>query len=447
MTSKVFTPGTVIDSAWLNDVNNGVYVDIPALQAAITPVQLMESAVGYGAVGDGVINDYPAFSAAVTAGVPFFIQNGTYKLSTALNTLDVPILAFGATLNTTPTSYFKSYTDLGQKAIVRNTIRDSSEYSATPSTYTYIKTLTSFNMVHNNGAGYQQSYTSDSGGRTSVPAIYIEGTHTGYGDCPGVSTHYGVSRHPSWASISNSWTGANSAVCYDGEVNAITPNVNVYGAEFHLGDNGYDRVAANGIVIDMARNNANASNSGAYNTVWTGVRLQTSGTYYGDSALSVNGKWNVGIDFAGATLNNLAAMTLKSNDRIYFGASAITPPTSWFSATLPNNYMVFDGTKYVLVTAGIAHFQSSNTSTAIIGGITQTKAGTVVMDLCNASATTLYLGNTGYEIQLNQTVNFTGATVTNSATAGVATALPANPVTYLTIKINGSSYKIPVYNT
>lgn len=443
MTSTVFSPGTVIASTWLNDVNTAVYTTLPAIGSN---VKLMESAKGYGAVGDNIINDYPAFNTAVVAAKPFFIQNGVYKLSTAIDTGSVPMMAFGATLNTTGSSYFRSYTDMGLKAIYRQTLRDSSEYSATPTTYTYIKTLTSFNMLHNNAAGYQQSYTSDSGGRTSVPAIYIEGTHSGYGDCPGVSTHYGVQRHANWASISGSWTGANSAVCYDGEINAITPNVNVYGAEYHLGDNAYDRVAANGLVIDMARNNANASNSGAYNTVWTGLRLQTSGTYAADSALSVNGKWNVGIDFGGATLSNSAAMVLKTNDRLYFGAAGYSIPTSWFSNVLPNNYMTFDGTKYTLTTAGTTHFQASATATVIVGGTSVYKGSDLIADFANANATTIYLGNTGYQIQLNQTVNFTTQTTPTSATTGAATALPANPVFYMVIKIDGTSYKLPVYN-
>ncbi len=36
MTSKTFTSGTVIDSAWLNDVNTTTYTTVPALNTSVT---------------------------------------------------------------------------------------------------------------------------------------------------------------------------------------------------------------------------------------------------------------------------------------------------------------------------------------------------------------------------------------------------------------------------
>lgn len=53
MTSKVFTPGTVVDSIWLNDVNHRVYTDIINVK-------------NYGAVGDGSHDDTEAIQAALT---------------------------------------------------------------------------------------------------------------------------------------------------------------------------------------------------------------------------------------------------------------------------------------------------------------------------------------------------------------------------------------------
>ncbi len=46
---------------------------------------------------------------------------------------------------------------------------------------------------------------------------------------------------------------------------------------------------------------------------------------------------------------------------------------------------------------------------------------------------------------LSGTVSLSGATVAASATAGSATALPAQPVGYLTQVINGQTVKIPYY--
>jgi hypothetical protein len=374
----------------------------------------------FGSVGDGVANEVPSWTLAKTNGKAAFVPNGTYYFATAYDSGNTPLIALGATLNPNvpATTYFRSYIDLGQKAITRQSIRDSSEYTATPTSYTYVKTLTSFNILHNSNAGYQQFFTTDTGGRTSIPAIYIEGTQAGYGDVPGVSVHFGVSRTASWASITGSWTGANSAVLFDGETNAVTDNVNLYGAEYHLGDNTHDRVAANGIVLDFARNNGNASNSGAYNTVWTGLRLQTSGTYAADSAVSVNGKWNVGVDFTGSTLSNSAAMALKTNDRIYFGVAATAPPL-WWANVLSTTYQVFDGTKFNFVVSGVTTLTASSTEVV-------------------STPIHKFIGSFN--------VISTGNIIGTVGAAGAASALPATPFTYLKIQIDGATYKIPVYN-
>jgi len=72
MVSKVFTPGTVVDSAWLNDVNNAVY-------NASSAEALNSIVAKYGAVGDGVTNDTAAFSAAeASSDIRIFLPAGIY---------------------------------------------------------------------------------------------------------------------------------------------------------------------------------------------------------------------------------------------------------------------------------------------------------------------------------------------------------------------------------
>jgi len=56
MTSTVYSPGTVITSAWLNDVDNRVYEDIINIKNA-----------PFNAVGDGVADDTAAITAAILA--------------------------------------------------------------------------------------------------------------------------------------------------------------------------------------------------------------------------------------------------------------------------------------------------------------------------------------------------------------------------------------------
>lgn len=71
MTSKTFVTGTVIDSDWLNDVNDFVYKDIGAPYVTVTQ---------FGAVGNGVANDTAAFTSARAAAPngKYLIPPGTY---------------------------------------------------------------------------------------------------------------------------------------------------------------------------------------------------------------------------------------------------------------------------------------------------------------------------------------------------------------------------------
>ena len=91
MTSKTFTSGTTIDSAWLNDVNSATYsggaVYTPGGAGRVpTTVQskLRESVSvkDFGAVGDGITNDSVAIQAAITyaqtIGAGVFLPAATY---------------------------------------------------------------------------------------------------------------------------------------------------------------------------------------------------------------------------------------------------------------------------------------------------------------------------------------------------------------------------------
>jgi len=96
MTSKTFTSGTVIDSAWLNDVNGSTYngsgIYTPSGTGAVattvqTKLRESVSVKDFGAVGDGVADDTAAFATAkayaATASKPVEITfpSGTYVIS------------------------------------------------------------------------------------------------------------------------------------------------------------------------------------------------------------------------------------------------------------------------------------------------------------------------------------------------------------------------------
>jgi hypothetical protein len=88
MTDKTFTSGTVIDSAWLNDVNGAAYrgtaVYAPSGTGAIprtTQSKLREwvSVTDFGAMGDGTTDDSAAFTAAFASGAKKVVVPTTAK--------------------------------------------------------------------------------------------------------------------------------------------------------------------------------------------------------------------------------------------------------------------------------------------------------------------------------------------------------------------------------
>jgi hypothetical protein len=105
MTTTNFTTGTVIDAAWLNDVDAAVYAGAGTDTGALTSNQLGYTPAGtgavpttaqaklresvsvkdFGAVGDGVADDTAAAVAAVATGNTIFFPTGTYLINAQLS--------------------------------------------------------------------------------------------------------------------------------------------------------------------------------------------------------------------------------------------------------------------------------------------------------------------------------------------------------------------------
>lgn len=112
MADTVFSSGTVVASAWLNDVNKATYRE--ALNVTMSP---------YGAVGDGTTDDTAAIQAAITAasssGKSVFLPSPSsfYKITAALN------LGSGCHI----------IGEQGYKTIIRNTSSSGQVFNINPS--------------------------------------------------------------------------------------------------------------------------------------------------------------------------------------------------------------------------------------------------------------------------------------------------------------------------
>lgn len=131
---------------------------------------------------------------------------------------------------------------------------------------------------------------------------------------------------------------------------------------------------------------------------------------------------------SGGTINSAGSLVIRSTGWciLYFDG------TNWWSLALPGVLPA--------ATASVPH-QWFSAYSAATGTFTQSQP--TVGDVSGAAP----IANptfTGVVTQPDASV-LTAATLTTTATLGTATALPALPAEYVTVSINGTSYKIPLY--
>jgi hypothetical protein len=271
-------------------------------------------------------------------------------------------------------------------------------YTATHSDYRILTWLSSHVVVHDTAAGYQQYFTSDSGGRTMTNAYEAMVTHRARGDCNGFFATVSVMGHDNMSAISGNWGGQPSGTVIGGHVFANAPKTNIYGLEFQIDGNGQPNVNGLGCVINLIRGSSVAQ----YQHIWVGYLVQGLTTTYSDIGFVARGYIKSGFDtrgmIQGSGTNGKIAFAASTGQRIYLGCT----PTSF-------------------------------------GTIASTPDGIHMTDVGGRFAFSAPLQFANY-------MNVSGPTISASASAGTANALPANPFTYLTIQLDGVNYKIPVYN-
>lgn len=169
-----------------------------------------------------------------------------------------------------------------------------------------------------NSSGWNQS-TAGNGGRTAAAAISVKADQYGQGDFMA----FRAAGFVAGTKVGSTNFLANPAVSlFAGQVDAGADGVYLNPRETDLNDNGFD-AAGIGDVVNLNRSNE----TGAKSVFWSAYRVQSIGTKAVDNIISATGKAQVGLDLAMSGLDfgtNKAAISLKTDDRIYFNNAAVS---------------------------------------------------------------------------------------------------------------------------
>jgi hypothetical protein len=447
----------------------------------------------FGAVGDGATDNTAATTAALLLDVPTYVQPGDYK--TALDSSATPVNFWGAgrlkdsTTGNKRGSFLTSITAaptaLGNDDSIltafngdwssnlfniEHRISGAATLGTPASGYVYTNEATPLYLYMMNTSGHNQSLSANSG-RTAAVAVRVKADQYGQGDCMAfnATSHIYSTKAGSTDVLANPAGVLIAGDCYSHVAGGYCNPV-----EIDLGDNGYDAAGA-GAVFNLSRSVA----TGAKKAFWSGVRVQSTGTAAIDSAYYASGNMKVGVNLTAAVISGatLAAIAFKANNRIYFNAT--DSGTSYDSVGYGTEYISYSSSSSVLsiavgdspslqIKSNQVLVQGANgffvtpdgTNNKLFVDATYTRSKNTFICVpsggadgaasITANTSGLYLGNQANSIgvELNGIVKFTGTSINASTVgaAGGASALPATPLTYLTVNINGTQYKVPCYN-
>lgn len=566
MTSKVFTPGTTIDSDWLNDVNNAVY--------NTSGVGSLTTIKSFGAVGDGVANDTAAFMAAeASPNTKIWLNPGSYKVTGTLSKLyygEGTIILNGAAQASTyanldvPTPFVQADMtyyegDIGGKHFHENWTLNSERIGLDQTyfdsrTTPYIDRLR--NVTGHSGStakiaasfsiGATSVVVNNAGGTELVPGatIVIYGLTAANADSSNrriitsvagntinfavpltIKFTYTPGTNPNYVSVGmrtmnpTRWSYLDHQGGGDAYVHGAT--VNVYGTIKQPGQTHFFRTATGGIVggqmlgtsdgvyltgweclysdqhytgghniavIDHVVDFARTRDTGSHGCVWIGTLIKNSSdtpgepTVAADAVTSVAGPFKSGFNTVMANFGaTQAAISMAANQRIIFDSSYTTDSDgfSLWGNVAGTSYITYNSANSAMETwvGGVKILAMNPTSLFALGKFNfgsdanmsvaskmyfnvDTTNDTYLTDtgsyfqivskgtpMLLMDATTVYLGNTGKTVQIDQTLNMTNqAFSTTAVDYAPASVMPTKPFTYLIIKMGGTSYKIPLFN-
>lgn len=405
----------------------------------------------FGAVGDGVTNDTAAVAAAEASTFPrIYVPAGryltTYTPFQALNKVyegpgQLIVGGYGSACERSgevsyvaPPATYNRYQIFDQLAgqVPQTAYRYIGPGATTPSPlptiYTnYPQYAQSFNIFD-----YTAGFNTDPGdhvnGRSGAFAHVDYVYHGGQGDLT-CNTYYGEIY--SNRSGATHWLANPAIIRENGGFGATGSATGAYlnHSEYIYSDGGLS-VA----VIDRVRNYDRTNSNTSLYQVWIHDRPQSrTAAHPIDSVYSIAGFVKVGLDFTPATLTaSKAAIALKQNDRIYFGASASVDPVGaqWYADNLGDAFMTYTGTSIVTAVNGNPSLQVTS------GGITIAGTGNTGLVFGN-TATMRFAGTNQYSTG--------GSTASFSATNKPGGVSGSGPAQWLKVTLGTTDYYIPCW--
>ena len=214
-------------------------------------------------------------------------------------------------------------------------------------------------------AGHNQSTTTNDG-RTGAAFWQRQVFHAGNGDayCNWVTGIATGTKSGSTHFLANPAIAAYSGQVYGGASGVYLQGV----GDLNFDDLGFD-VAAQGITFNFIRTNK----TGAKQTDWTGIRMQSVGTEEMDAWCSFVGLADRGIDMSKSNFGaNQAAFTLAANQRFYGNSTNVDSVSLPRNTTLGNAWFTYDSANsaWAFATQGSAAALFNNSVFAIYGRVT-----------------------------------------------------------------------------
>lgn len=228
------------------------------------------------------------------------------------------------------------------------------------SSYVYMRNIAPIFSQLRVGAdvGFNSATDQNGPGRTGASNIIARVSHDGQGDAACFTALAAVS---STMSGSTNFLANPAAILFNGSVTSSVDGAYLNATEFHLKDNGND-CAGIGVVYSLTRDNS----TGAKETGWEGVRVQSGGTENIEQAYMALGNMDIGLNLTRMSGGN-TGVAMKAGQSIDFNS---VKDLDVFGTTVSATDIRFDGTDMVHRIGGSARLRVTASGAKVTGWLT-----------------------------------------------------------------------------